>query len=343
MQWQNNALEEQLALTVPASCEAVTSSDFSLCLLCRKPGVSDCCKYLCSAVSYLCLVFWNSLLHTAQQSYSCTKSVIPCTAASQTRCNVQLALTRPFVLSLPRALHCSVPQLIYGSTPSNSMCASAGFPWLPEKEQQAFEAAAAAASAPTNQEAATPAAAIVKSTASAAVQPLQLPKTLPGQQSQLEPHQAASLRHRDAANGSELSQFQHQQQAEPSKAAGLNQDSTAAKAAPEVSRASPTASGKAVSGGVREDAAQAETSPDAGRGSEGGVGPSHTIGSDTRDAHMLGGYSQAVPPPAERGALLSSDKKVGSMIFWNTFLCARLQVIVGASGHSGVLQHFRYS
>ncbi|KAL0047424.1 hypothetical protein WJX82_003041 [Trebouxia sp. C0006] len=33
------------------------------------------------------------------------------------------------------------------------------FPWLPEKEQQAFEAAAAAASASTNQEAATPAAA----------------------------------------------------------------------------------------------------------------------------------------------------------------------------------------
>ena len=198
------------------------------------------------------------------------------------------------------------------------MFAPAGFPWLPEKEQQAFEAAAAAASAPTNQEAATPAAAIVKSTASAAVQPLQLPKVLPGQQSQLEPQQAASLRHRDITNGSEHPQYQHQQQAEPFKAAVSDPDSAAAKAAPEVSRASPTASGKAVSGGVREDAAQAETSPDAGRGSEGGVGPSHTIGSDTRDAHMLGGYSQAVPPPVKRGAPLSPDKKVGSMVVCNT-------------------------
>ena len=125
------------------------------------------------------------------------------------------------------------------------MCASAGFPWLPEKEQQAFEAAAAAASASTNQEAATPAAAHVRSTASAAVQPLQLPKTLPGQQSQLEPRQAASLRHRDATNGSELSQYQHQQQAKPFKAAVLDLDSAATKAAPEVLGAAPAASGKA--------------------------------------------------------------------------------------------------
>ncbi len=202
------------------------------------------------------------------------------------------------------------------------MCASAGFPWLPEKEQQAFEAAAAAASAPTNQEAATPAAASVKSPASAAVQPLQLPKILPGQQSQLEPRQAASLRHRDATNGSERSQYQHQQQAEPFKAAGLNQDSAAAKAAPEVSRASPAASGVAGSDGVRQDATQAEASPDAGRGSEGGVGPSHTSSSDTRDTQLLSGYNQAVPPPAERGAPLSPNKKVCSIAVCNTFLCA---------------------
>ncbi len=207
------------------------------------------------------------------------------------------------------------------------MCASAGFPWLPEKEQQAFEAAAAAASAPTNQEAATPAAASVKSMASAAVQPLQLPKLPPEQQSQLEPQQAASLRHRDASNVSELSQYQHQQQAEPVKAAVLDQDPITAKAAPEVLGASPAASGVAGSEGVREDAARAETSPDAGRGSEGGVGPSHTIGSDTigsdtRDAHMLGGYSQAVPAPTETGTPLSQDKKVCTIVVCNTFLCA---------------------
>ncbi|KAL0022243.1 hypothetical protein WJX77_009787 [Trebouxia sp. C0004] len=182
-----------------------------------------------------------------------------------------------------------------------------GFPWLPEKEQQAFEAAAAAASAPATQEAATAAAASVKSTASAVVQPLQLPKIPPEQQSQLDPGQAASLRRRDVTNESELPP--HQQQAEPFKAAVLDQDPTAAKATPEVPGASPGAPGMAVPEGVREAAARAETSPDAGRGSEGGVGPSHTIGSDTRDAQLLGGYSQAVPPPAERGAPLSPDKK----------------------------------
>ena len=175
---------------------------------------------------------------------------------------------------------------------------------MPEKEQQAFEAAAAAA------------AAIVKSTASAALQPLQLPKILPEQQSQLEQRQAASLRHRDITNGSEHPQFQ--QQAKPFKAAVLDQDSTAAKAAPAVSGASPAASGKAGSEGVRQDAAQAEPSPDAGRGSEGGVGPSHTIGSDTRGAQLLGGHSQAVPPPAERSTPFSPDKKVGSIVLCNT-------------------------
>ena len=203
------------------------------------------------------------------------------------------------------------------------MFASAGFPWLPEKEQQAFEAAATAASAPTDQEAATPAAARVKSTASAAVQPGQLPKILPGQQSQLEPQRAPSIKHKDATNGSELPQYQHQQQAEPVKAAVLDQESTAVKAAPEVSGASPAASG-----GVREDAAQAKTSLDAGRGSEGGVGPSHTIGSDTRDAQLLGNYSQAVPAPTERGAPLGPDKKVGSMCITLSLHLA----IVGSSG-----------
>ena len=216
------------------------------------------------------------------------------------------------------------------------MCASAGFPWLPEKEQQAFEAAAAAASASTNQEAATPAAAHVRSTASAAVQPLQLPKTLPGQQSQLEPRQAASLRHRDATNGSELSQYQHQQQAKPFKAAVLDLDSAATKAAPEVLGAPPAASGKAGSEGVRQDAAQAETSPDAGRGSEGGVGPSHTIASDTRNAHTLGVYSQALPAPSERGGPLSPDKKVGFMV------CIYSLVNVGSSGQA-VLESFSIS
>jgi len=203
---------------------------------------------------------------------------------------------------------------------------------LPDKEQQAFEAAAAAASAPTNQEAAAPAAAKVKSMASAGVQPLQLPNTPPEQQSQLEPRQAASLMHRDATNGSELPHFQHQQQAEPSKAAVLGQDSVAAKAAPEVSGASPAASGKADSEGVWEDAAQAETSPDAGRGSEGGVRPSHTISTDKRDARLLGDDGQAVPPTAARGPHLGPDKKVSSMVVRKAFLCAETLVVVGSSG-----------
>ena len=96
MQWQKLAFAERLALTVPFSCRAASSSDFgfSLCLLCRKPNIPDLTKHSCSAVKYLCLVFWGSLLHTAQQSCCFTKSVIPCTAASQTRCTVQLALTR---------------------------------------------------------------------------------------------------------------------------------------------------------------------------------------------------------------------------------------------------------
>ena len=190
------------------------------------------------------------------------------------------------------------------------MCASAGFPWLPEKEQQAFEAAAEAASAPIHKPAATPPAASVNPMASAAVQP--------EQQSQLGPRQAASLRHRDATNGAERPQYQHQQQAEPFKAAVLDWESAATKAAPAVSGASPAASGRAVSEGVREEAAQAETSPDAGRGSEGGVGPSHSISSDTRDAQLLGGWSQAVPAPTERGVPFGPDKKVGSMFVRNT-------------------------
>ena len=189
---------------------------------------------------------------------------------------------------------------------------------MPEKEQQAFEAAAAAASAPIHQPAATPAAASVKSMASAAVQPEQLPRILPEQQSQLGPRQTASLRHRDATNGAERPQYQHQQQAEPFKAAVLDWESAATKAAPAVSGASPAASGRAVSEGVREEAAQAETSPDAGRGSEGGVGPSHSLGSDTRDAQVLGGWSQAVPAPTERGVPFGPDKKVGSMFVRNT-------------------------
>ncbi len=244
----------------------------------------------------------------------------------------QLALTDLLCSACLEQCTAQCPQPIYCSRPIKNMFVSTGFPWLPDKEQQAFEAAAAAASAPTNQEAAAPAAARVKSMASVGVQPLQLPNTPPEQQSQLEPRQAASLRHRDATNGSELPQFQHQQQAEPSKAAVLGQDSVAAKAAPEVSGASPAAAGKADSEGVREDAAQAETSPDAGRGSEGGVGPSHTISTDKRDARLLGDDGQAVPPPAARGPHLAPDKKVSSMVVRNTVLCAETLVVVGSSG-----------
>jgi len=62
----------------------------------------------------------------------------------------QLALTDLLCSACLEQCTAQCPQPIYCSRPIKNMFVSTGFPWLPDKEQQAFEAAAAAASAPTN-------------------------------------------------------------------------------------------------------------------------------------------------------------------------------------------------
>jgi len=175
-----------------------------------------------------------------------------------------------------------------------------GYPWLSDEQQQSFDAAATAASSQAEQAAARPAVSQAAhapnvSFATAAVAELGASSA----ESQSRPEHAR-VKGEHASSSVEVAQSWQQQQ--HSQAAAVSQEAKADKASPAASEAALAAS------------RASPAPPAAGRGSERGVGPSHTAGMDIRESAMLGSLGQAEPVAPKQDMALIPDSLVGSSV-----------------------------